>query len=247
MPKIPSLIPFLKSKVPVAVGFIIFLLFAAGFIFADKSLRINDIQLVSKENKEHPVGGFTSFESKSILLFDTKEAEQVIKESNSYIKDVTITKQYPNTLLVKFQYYSPRAYLKMQEGYLLLSDEGMILEKTREEPNSKLPAITYYQNLSFSGYQAGREIGLKDIEDSIYYLQKLNSLKVTVNSIDIASFHMLGLYTDTETYYFSSEKDRTEQAYQLEAAMREFRISGTKFKSLDVRFDKPVVVMAETN
>src|SRR5690606_2689729 len=142
----------------------------------------------------------------------------------------TITKQYPNTLLTKVEYFKPLAILHTQEGYFLLSEEAVILEKSREEISKSLPVITYYQDIPFALYQAGQQLNFKEIQDSIYFLQKLGSMRMPVISIDIQGFHMLGLYTSDEVFFFSSEKDRKQQEYQLEATIKEFSISGRKIK-----------------
>ncbi len=178
-----------------------------------------------------------------MLLLDEDEVVDMLKKSNSYVKSVAVKKNYPDELELHIEYYSPLAILNVKDGFFLLSDDGIILEKSREEfKDKKQPHITYYQNISLSSYQAGQQILFKDIQDSIYFLKKLKSLKIEVNSIDIAGFHMLGLYTSAEEkYYFSSDKEREKQTYQLETSVRYFKVNGKKYKTLDLRFDKPVV------
>lgn len=242
MLQIPSLMPFLKRNIPFAIGVLVFLFLTCGFIYADQLLRVTNVMLLSKEQKEHPIIGLEYLESKNLWLLSLKDSEVFIKKSNPYVKEVTLVKQYPDTVRVKVQYYKPLAYLHLKEGYILLGENGVVLQKMREKLTKLLPEIKYYQHIAFSRYQAGDDVGIQEIEDSIFYLQKLTTMKIHVNSIDITSFSMLGLYTNEGVFVFSSEKERKEQEYQLEVAMHEFRISGKRIESLDVRFDKPVVV-----
>jgi hypothetical protein len=167
----------------------------------------------------------------------------MIVKNNPYVKAVKIEKEYPSSLHLKVTYYSPLALLKVKDGFFLLSDEAHILAKSREEiQGKKLPLMNYYQNIPFSTYQAGQQILFKDIQDSMYFLQNMKELKPEVISIDIAGFYMLGLYTRTgEKYFFSSDKEREKQLYQLEQTVHYFKVNGKKYKTLDLRFDKPVV------
>ncbi len=244
MQRIQSLIQYLKSKLlPVLLFCIIFSAMFAGLYIADNTFRIHNINLQPSHKRNADLKGIQSFKGEYIMFLDEKEIADSIKIRNSYVRNVEVTKQYPDTLSLKISYYVPLAVLTVPDGFFLLGDEAVILEKQREAFPNKLPQITYYQNIPFSNYQAGQELDFKDIKDSLFYLQKLSALKQTINSIDIKGFHMLGLYTSDEVYLFSSEKERDQQVYQLEVTMREFMVSGKKIKSLDVRFDKPVVVL----
>ncbi len=216
----------------------------AGLYYGDSVLRVHNIILQGTKKGEE-ISGLKALEGERMWLLNEDEAASFIKIRNTYIKNITITKQYPNTLLTKVEYFKPLAILHTQEGYFLLSEEAVILEKSREEISKSLPVITYYQDIPFSLYQAGQQLNFKEIQDSIYFLQKLGSMRMPVISIDIQGFHMLGLYTSDEVFFFSSEKDRKQQEYQLEATIKEFGISGRKIKTLDVRFDKPVVRLME--
>ena len=73
------------------------------------------------------------------------------------------------------------------------------------------------------------------------FLEKLQELRFKINSIDIAGFYMLGLYTNEKKFYFSSEKDRKKQVYLLESSVREMKIKGQEFITLDLRYENPVV------
>ncbi|HRN71077.1 MAG TPA: FtsQ-type POTRA domain-containing protein [Candidatus Woesebacteria bacterium] len=244
MPQIPSLRPFLKNKfLPFVLFFCMFGIVFIGLYIADNTFRITHIIIEPNNKRNTDLRGIQNIKGNYIFVVKESDIIDEIKIRNAYVKTVEVTKQYPDTLTLHISYYVPLAVLKVPDGYFLLGDEAVILEKNRTEFAHKLPHITYYQNIPFAHYQAGQQLDFKDIQDSLFYLQKLSVLKQTINSIDITGFHMLGLYTSEEVYLFSAEKERDQQVYQLEAVMREFMISGRKIKSLDVRFDKPVVVL----
>lgn len=243
MPQISSLTQFLKTKVFIFLAFLVFILILGSLYIADKEFRIRNVTLEPENKRNANVRGIQTLKGEFIWFVDEEETATFIKSRNEYIKEVVVTKQYPDSLKLRINYYSPLAVLKVADGYFLLGDEAVILEKSREPISSSLPQITYYQNIPFANNQVGQQLNFQDLKDSLFYLQKLAAMKTSINSIDIKGFHMLGLYTSNQEYIFTAEKERDQQIYQLEATIREFMISGRKINSLDVRFDKPVVVL----
>lgn len=241
MQKIRSLLKSLKPNIPFVVGVVIFIITTTGLIYLDSKYKIKYIKLNSATNSIQ-IKGISALQNENLVVLSTKDTEELIIKNNPYVKKVTVQKEYPDTLILNVTFNKPRAYLRVKDGFYLLTDNAYILEKNREVKKPKLPVITYYQNVPFAANQAGEQILAKDIQDSLFFLNKLQSMKVPINSIDIDGIHMLGLYTENQKFFFSSEKDIKKQEYQLAAAVSEFNVSGKKFQSLDLRFDKPVVV-----
>ncbi len=241
MQKIRSFLKFLKPNVSFVAGVIIFICTTAGLIYLDTHYKIKYIKLNSQAN-DVQVKGISSFQNENLYFLSVKDTKEQIIKNNPYVKDVIVEKEYPDTLALNLSFNKPRAYLQVKDGFYLLTDNAYILEKTREVKSPKYPVITYYQNVPFAANQAGQQLLAKDIQDSLYFLSKLQSMRIPINSIDIDGIHMLGLYTENQKFFFSSEKDIKKQEYQLAAAVSEFNVSGKKFQSLDLRFDKPVVV-----
>ena len=174
-------------------------------------------------------------------LIDEQEVQKQINLANPSYVVKEIQKQYPHSLSIQVGRLYPSAYLEVGNGYILLSKEGNILQKSREIELTSVPIITYYQRIPYSTYQAGYSVDKKDIRDVLYFIEVIKGVKEKVTRIDIAGYHMLGLYTDEHAYVFSSEKQKELQLYQFEQAIRQFQIEGTAFSSIDFRFDKPVV------
>ena len=240
MQKIQSLIPSLKSSLTALLGFVVFILVLGGLYFVDNTYRIKHIKVL-KDQPSATVAGYPEIEEKYLFLTSEKDIAATITHTNPSIKSVSVHKVYPDTITLDIIRYEPLVYLKSQEGFFLLSDEAVILGKSKEQENKSLPVITYYQSVPFAEYQAGEQLPLQDIRDSIFFLRKLRELGVKINSIDIAGFHMLGLYTEDKKYFFSSEKDRSIQMYDIEQAIKRFKSEKSEYKAIDVRFDKPVI------
>ena len=56
---------------------------------------------------------------------------------------------------------------------------------------------------------------------------------------------MLGLYSEEkkQKLLFSAEKDRATQDYEMEAVLTQLKREGKEFTQLDLRFDKPIIVI----
>lgn len=222
------------------VGVLIFLLVVGTFYFIDTTFRINTITVLPSRDTI-PVAGLPEIEGSYLFLTSEKSITDTIIRANPSIQNVEVIKKFPNAVELRVTRYKPVAYFKSVDGYFQLANEAHILGKSRDIDKKVLPIITYYQVIPFAQYQAGQQLPAQDIRDSIFFMQKLQEMGIRINSIDIAGFHMLGLYTENKKYYFSSEKERNIQIYHVEQAIKRFKTEKTEYKTIDVRFDKPVI------
>ncbi len=236
----PSLMHYLiKNKYTVLFIFA-FALLLFGAIKTDSILRVKNV-IVNGDRSTAPLQGVSEIKGAFIWRVGEDNIEAIRQLNPSYTID-SVEKTYPSTITINVYKQVPGAYLTVDGGYLLLSTESVILEKTREEPSDSYPIIAFYQHIPFSTYSVGQVIDADEIEDSLYFLALVKqTTKERVDSIDIVSYNMLGLYTSNKTFFFSSEKEREMQQWQLEQAVKQFRIDGTAYTVLDVRFDKPIV------
>ncbi len=206
----------------------------------DHAYRIEEMKVYG-ETKDFPFKGKKQYKGTYLWRLDLQDAEKYLTDANPYYRINSIRKVYPSAVEVEVSRLIPTAYLKVGDGYLLLSKEGIVLEKVREIENTGIPVITFYQNVPYNSFQRGDEIGFKEVEDSLYFLGIVQDARLKVNSIAIEGFHMLGLYTDSSTFLFSSEKDIELQKYQFEQSLRQLSVEGITFETLDLRFDKPII------
>lgn len=218
-------------------------IFALTIVLAyriDHAYRVQEMKVYG-ESKEFPFKGKNQYRGMHLWRLDLREAEKYLTNANPYYRILSIGKKYPSVIEVEVSRLTQAAYLMVGDGYLLLSTEGIILEKVREIENTGIPVITFYQNVPYNSFQRGDEIGFKEVEDSLYFLGIVQDARLKVNSIAIEGFHMLGLYTDSSAFLFSSEKDIELQKYQFEQSLRQLSVEGIAFETLDLRFDKPII------
>jgi len=230
-----------KNKAPFFLAIATFIIVGLVLFFVDNRYKVKTIRVLKSGKETYSLNGLSEFSNTNILLLSEDKAVAQILSSNPFLDKVEVEKHYPDTLQISVIYQTQSAYLKVNGGYLLLSGRGIVLAKSHDKPSVPLPEIKYYQSIPFQNYQSGQNILFKDIIDSLYFLEVLQKLRFKINSIDIVGFYMLGLYTKDKKFYFSSEEDRNKQVYLLESSVRELKIKGQEFVTMDLRYDNPVV------
>ena len=241
MRPIKSLITYFKQKKHYLLCALIFFVSILLLHKVENHFVLTKISVINSNQQKIDLNGITALTGSNLFSLNISETQRVILKSNPVIKSIEIRKILPNELSVNITMRTPLMYLKLQKGYFLLDEDGVIIKKVDDVLTKNIPVATYYQIISRALYNTGDTLPNKDILDSLFFLSSLRSMRISINSIDIAGFDMLGLYTTNEKFYFSSEKDTELQEYQLSESVRTFRLSGKKFKTLDLRFEKPVV------
>ena len=163
-----------------------------------------------------------------------------MKERNPEIQTITVAKKYPNVLEVKITAYRPTALLETTNGFVALAGDGHILYKTKDD-NKRLPKIRFYQKFNSDTITAGLDVSYKEIKDSLTFLTTIEDLGLMVDRVDINSTGVILCNLKDKIIIFTSEGDIKQQIYWLQTLVRQFKIEGKEFKSLDLRFDKPIV------
>ena len=195
---------------------------------------------IKNDKIDHRIIGLTDYHDQSLFLINDKELSEEIKKKNPYLKSLKITKKFPSTLVLYPDFYQPVAALKVSAGYFILSEDGRILAKIKES-NRDLTLINYYQKLNYYSYSAGDYLDLIDINLGISFSQNLNRAGLRVDILDIADRDMLVCNVGEKKIIFTAAKDIELQIYELNQIIRQFKIKGQDFKSIDLRFEKPVV------
>jgi len=231
---------FLIKNKYIVIFIFTFTILLFGIIQGDRMMRVAHV-IVHGDRSSAPLRGIDQIRGVFIWRIDEDSVKDIKRLNPDYTIE-SVKKTYPSTITIDVHPQVPGAYLAIDNGYLLLSTEGIVLEKTRKKPDSTYPIITFYQRIPFSTYLVGQEIEANEIRDTLYFLALIKQVvKKRVDSIDIVSYNMLGLYTSNKAFFFSSEKKRDTQRWQFEEAVKQFRRDGTSYKVLDVRFDKPIV------
>ncbi|MBI2051274.1 hypothetical protein HYT33_00775 [Candidatus Roizmanbacteria bacterium] len=241
MPRILSSKRFLKNKRTAALFLIFIIVFFVFLYFGNMYVSVRKIEVSSPEGTIRIVG-IENFYFKNIFLLFDGQIERIIYENNSQVKRVRVAKKYPDTLHLFIEFDRPIVALEVDQGYFLLTGEGRIIAK-RKKTSLKTPVMKYYQKLHYTAYQAGDTLKLKDLLLALHFTKQASDLGFSASGIDINGLDMIRLQVDKKVIFFTTEKDRETQDYQLERLVRQFKIEGKDFKTLDLRFDKPIVTL----
>lgn len=220
-----------------SIGILFFALF-----FIDVAFRVAEIE-VRGLPQNMSIKGIGIYKNKNLFFLSSQDIEEKIRRENPYIKKIVVKRVFPRTLQISLTLTSPIAVFNGGSGYFYLSAEGRILYKKREMDES-LPVIHYYQKIDYYSKNAGDTISFKDVSCSLFFLKTSLDIGLKIDSIDIDGLHMIVLHLRDKNIFFTTEKDQGQQAYELEKIVHKFKIEGKEFKSIDLRFDRPIVVLS---
>jgi cell division septal protein FtsQ len=227
-----------KLKLFLFLSFFCSLFFTALF-FVNQFFLIKKIELISDRkfllyNKDELI-------NKNIIFIDQDKIAKKIILENSLLKQAVVNKVWPATLKVEVSFYEPITALVVNQGFFYLSEDGRILSKIKDN-QLQLPVINYYQKLNNSSFQTGDWIDYKDIQQALFFIDKLEQINLLPLTIDIKGQDMLVFnLNDDRKIVFSNRKEKELQNYQLSLIVRQFKIEGKEFKKIDLRFEKPII------
>ena len=227
---------FSKSKFLIFLFIILTSLFISSFFF-----KIQKIDFKTK-SKDSNFLGKELIIGKNLLFLNIYKISKDLSDLNPKIIQLRIYKVYPNKISISYELDKPIAVIKANEGYLFLSYEGKILQRSKNiEKTSKLTKINYYQKFDYLSSTTGSFIDFVDVKYSLSVLTKLKKYKNEVLSIDISRPSMIRFNLVDSIVIFTSEKPIDEQNNKLEKIILQFKVEGNNFSLLDLRFDKPVL------
>lgn len=187
------------------------------------------------------IRGFDFVYGEYLPLVKDVELQHKIVQTNPQIENIQIQKNYPNTIVIRYQKASPMVVLRSGDLFYTLSEEGKVLSISTEY-HGALPVISYYQQYYRGQISYGSHIGSQDVLLAVRTMRLLSGLGFKVKEVAIESFYMIRLVlSDSREIYVSTEKNIDKQEYQIRAVLKKFKVDGTSFRTLDVRFDKPVI------
>lgn len=237
MPPRQLLSRFWLRNNPPAGGLLFFILIFLGFFFIIQiffSISLIEIAGISD------LKGLDILRNKLIFLISTQKTEQKLHFLNPNVKLIKIAKIYPNKIKIDVEKDDAVAILEVFNGYFYLSTEGRIIEK-RKDKNSAFPLMRYYQKLQFNEYNTGETLEGKDIKYSLFFTKEFSVDEIKIDTIDINGLDMLILKNGDKAFFFTTAKDKKMQYNELKMIIEKFKKGNVKYKSIDLRFDKPIV------
>lgn len=173
---------FLKGAA-VILSIVIFIL---GIAFAVNlsahNLNVNDIQVSGNYHlsKADVIKNLNINSSTSLLTLELNLVEARLR-SNPWIKEVSLRKQMPDTLMIRIKEAAPKALLYLKGSAFLVEEEGNMLEEIMDDGTAFLPVIrSESAEKNKKGIQEA--IQLIDALDKKGILSSRESVEIMLNS-----------------------------------------------------------------
>ncbi len=225
------------KKIPKGALFAItFILAVAACFGLSKLLFINTIHVSGGS-----LIGLDEFSNTPLLLINESDLTKKLLLVNPTIEKILVDKQYPNTLSLRVERARAAGLLAVSKGYYVLSSGGKVISKERTI-TKKLPLITIGQKFPFESYTVGETMSNEGIVSSAYILGQFAQNNIPIDTVEIRGFDVVVCKGAGHTYVFSASKNKAEQFSDFLIVYRQFFVEGKRYSSIDVRFEKPVVV-----
>ncbi len=216
------------------------LLALAILIYIHRLFMLKNIQVLSSVKVDkNLILNLDKLKNKNVLFLNTEDLKDQILSLDKGIKEVSIEKKYPSTLIVKLKFYTTLFSLKTKNGYLLLSSEGIITKRKRDKPKKYIP-ISFYQDVDYFRYKRGDKLKFKEILFSLkageYILKELNR---KIDAIDILDRDMILFKLGDKKIYLNSERESKKQFYELKEIVKNPIYQ--KIKVINLRFERPII------
>lgn len=123
----------------------------------------------------------------AILELRLLDSEERIKEL-SYVKTCTVRLQLPDRVSITITEREPAAYLVYFDNYLIVDEQGFVLEVKNEKPEGSLKEI---RGIDFAKYSIGGQLEASDISLIRTGVAILNTVKTSDEHTSIKLFDVL--------------------------------------------------------
>lgn len=169
----------------------------------------------------------------NLLFFPSERVRQLLKAEYPYVYEVTVEKKYPNTLILHIIPRVPIARIHTSGRSMTVSEDGIVLADTNvgEYPTIYTPSIYL---------SVGIQISRSDIRNALAFLAQMPQDE-DIQSILIDDAGVLRVTLPAALVVLSPTRDGRESARTLQSVLTGFRIKGSIPKTIDLRFEQPVV------
>lgn len=192
---------------------IVLIIIAAVIIFLlSPVFNIRQVKVVNTSTKEDGTSKVSEEEiislaqisnNQNIFRLSAKQIINNIKDGNTYIEDVSITRDLPNAVTITVSERVPRYVIKIANGNVYIDSKGNILEISTEDINKIV--ITGYETSieNMVDYKNTKKLNDNDLSkinliNQVYQAAENNYILNYITSIDISDSSNIKVYLDGE-------------------------------------------------
>lgn len=170
----------------------------------------------------------------NIWRLDVRKVSEMIKSQDIKIKEVEIKKEFLNKITIKIIQRKPLLQIFFEQKYFLIDQEGILFSVN--DQNQNLPFLEMNLEKTAVGVKIKEEKALTILS----ILEELEKTE-TIGKVLISEKKAEILFRDNLLIFLPQENLLSKIA-SLQELLNRFRIEGKRPVSIDLRFEKPVVV-----
>lgn len=195
-------------------------------IETDKELK--HVQNFNQTSQEYIGKGYFSL--------NLEQMEKQIKNSSRYIKDISAEKVFPNKIYIEIEEYEPMSYLEYKDVCYIFAQEGNILEE-----NTGYDECILEQAIKLQTNQNILAEKRLIFDTELYEIVKvLEEFGWNVTGVEFDK-NVLGVTDGEKTVTIEINQEYEAQLSKLYLVLEKVNIEGLEYKSLDLRFERPVM------
>jgi len=206
-------------------------------------LLINRIEIVNSANASPSF--FSALELQKTVetwsaqtLFTLSPSKEQAKLLTQFpaLKELTILKKWPRQVQLQYEERVPFAVVNSNAGSFFIDSQGVVFSVSKEGYSLPLFA-NELPDLSL-GFQLDSDTWGKTVS----FVTELPQLGFTTSSFDYSQDRISVQTREEVELVFSPARDLDYQLSTLEVVWRDAELTGKKYKKIDLRFNRPVVV-----
>lgn len=195
---------------------------------------------------ESAISGISYLQSSpKYFSFNNHKTIEEVKALNTFVKEVFVVKDFPNSLYIYVTERIPLVTLEIDKKVCVLLDtEGFVLDRVENNCSdltkrfktiylkSDNPKIEFIKGTTSTYFQ---------MELITNILKVMNSYKLSIQNIQIKDNISIFTTNKNISYVFSFNQDLTPQLARFVSVLNELEKKTYKYKQIDLRFSRPVL------
>jgi len=187
---------------------------------------------------------------KNFFKVNSTSLSELMPKNISYVESVRIEKVVPNKIIIFTEIYTPKLVAVLKSSKCsLLSEKGYLLEELCKDSDEN--CCTEYAQKNSLYIFSSKDVDVANLGNGKSRLLVMEDVYKIVKAIQTYSYdiktvkqeeNMLNIVTTNDKkFVFSFSDDIDIQLQRLVVVMNKIVEGGLKFKSLDLRFERPVM------
>lgn len=240
-----------KKKLSKFVFFTVLLsIFVFAFVFYTPFFKVHTIVssnnfIVSNDEVDNLLSH--NYEENIFLIGEEDIKQELLK--NVYIKNIKMTKKYPDKLLVDIEERKPAGIIVSNDGFIKVSDDGVFLSINQKIEKYDLPIITGLDLYSVPGI--GERFENNQLYEIIAIINEVNPVLLKeINEINL-NFNGITAYTKNRLEIrLGDKKDISEKLEVLEEILNGIigvKIDVDQVEYIDLSYKDSYIIKRKSN